>query len=60
MCSLLFGWRIEMKTVWLLKGFHNAIFGIYSSERKAELAKQKFEEEHPDEWFRIEEEDVDA
>jgi hypothetical protein len=49
-----------MKTVWLLKGFHSVLFGIYSSERKAELAKRKFEEEHPDEWFRIEEEDVDA
>lgn len=49
-----------MKTVWTVTGFNSVLFGIYSSERKAELAKQKFEEEHPDEWFRIEEEDVDA
>jgi len=48
-----------MKTVWTIKGFHSVLFGIYTSEHRAERAKRVFEEEHPEEWFHIEEWDLD-
>ena len=48
-----------MKKVWTVKGFHSVLFGIYTTERKAERARQMFMEEHPEEWFQIEEWDLD-
>ena len=48
-----------MKKVWTVTGFHSVLFGIYTSERKAERARCMFHEEHPEEWFHVEEWDLD-